>query len=276
MSPTGPSDRGAPETEAALVLASRDGATARLLLNRPAKKNALSNALLAELQARLAEAVADPEVASIVISGAGPCFSAGRDTKEFGGAARLQDRSLDRDQAGFLGVLKALMDAPKPTVAAVHGLAFGGGQAMTLACDFVIAERDARFGNVEMAYGFPAAMNTVLLARHLGRRMGLEIALTGETYSAERFHEIGLVNRLAEPGGLEAAVAEFTAVLDARTPWSVARTRETFRIAEDQSAEAALHTGNQLNQLLMLQSQIEPVHSGSDAVRQAIGKRDEG
>ena len=260
----------------ALVRVTRVGATAQLTLNRPAKKNALSNALLGDLNAALDAAIADAEVASIVIKGAGSCFSAGRDTKEFTGKARLQDQSLDGDQSGFLRLLETLMEAPKPTIAAVHGFAFGGGQAITLACDFVVAERGAVFGNVEMAYGFPAAMNTVLLARHLGRRMGLEIAITGERYTAERFYEIGLVNRLAEPGQLDAAVTAFTDVLNARTAWSVARTKATFRTAEDQSARAALHTGNQLNQLLMLQSQSEPVHSGSDDVRRAIGEKKDG
>ena len=208
MSPPNSSDSNAGQAKleetasGALVVVTRMGATARLLINRPAKKNALSNQVLAELNRATEAAIADPTIASIVISGAGPCFSAGRDTKEFTGAACLQDQSLDRDQAGFLRVLQTLMDAPKPTIAAVHGFAFGGGQAITLACDFVIAERGAYFGNVEMAYGFPAAMNTVLLARHLGRRLGLEIAITGDRYPAERFFEIGLVNRLAEPGKL--------------------------------------------------------------------------
>ena len=188
----------------------------------------------------------------------------------------MQDQSLDRDQAGFLRLLQSLIEAPKPTIAAVHGFAFGGGQAISLACDFVIAERGALFGNVEMAYGFPAAMNTVLLARQLGRRLGLEIAMTGERYAAERFYEIGLVNRLAEPGALEAAISEFTQTLNALTPWSVARTKETFAIAQDQSDQAALHTGNQLNQLLMLQSQTHPVHSGSDQVRRTIGRSNNG
>lgn len=257
----------------ALVIVARMGATLKLTLNRPAKKNALSNQLLADLNASVDAAIAEPAIKSIVIAGAGPCFSAGRDTKEFTSAAMLQDQSLDRGQAGFMRLLQTLMDAPKPTIAAVHGFALGGGQAISLACDFVLAERDAVFGNVEMAYGFPAAMNTVLLARHLGRRLGLEIAMTGARYTAQRFYEMGLVNRLAEPGKLEPAIVEFAATLNALEPWSVARTKATYRIAEDQTPQSALHTGNQLNQLLMLQSQTQPIHSGSDVVRRSIGKR---
>ena len=251
----------------------RDGATARLVINRPEKKNALSNAMLDELNRALDASIADPAVRTIVISGAGPCLSAGRDTKEFSGAARLHDQTLDGNQAGFLKLLGTLMHAPKPTIAAAHGYAFGAGQAITLACDFVVAERGTRFGNVEMAYGFPASMNVVLLTRHLGRRLGLEIAMTGDTYTAERYYEIGLVNRLAEPGKLDDAVAAFCASLNERTPWSIARTKETYHIAEEQDGAAALHTGNQLNQLLMLQSQTAPVHSGNAAVRRSIGTR---
>ena len=88
----------------------------------------------------------------------------------------------------------------------MRGFAFGGGQAMSLACDFLIAERDARFANVEIAYGFPAALNAVLLMRQLGRRRALEIAMTGEVHTAESWHAFGLINRLAEPAG-------------SRTPW---------------------------------------------------------
>ncbi|MCB1742393.1 MAG: enoyl-CoA hydratase/isomerase family protein [Gammaproteobacteria bacterium] len=261
---------------AGLVMVEQRGATAWIVLNRAEKKNALSDAMLDELLGALHAAVDDAQVRSIVLKGAGGCFSAGRDIKEFGAERKLQDQSLDAGQAGFLQVLSLLSDAPKPTIAAVHGIALGGGQAISLACDFVVAERGARFGNVEMLYGFPAAMNIALLARHLGRRMGLEIAMSGQTYEAERYQQIGLVNRLADPGELEQETEKFAALFNERTPWSVARTKSTFRLAEDMSLQAGLHTGNQLNQLLMLASQTNPVHSGGEAAKAAVKQSEPG
>ena len=141
----------------------------------------------------------------------------------------------------------------------MHGVALAGGQAVTLACDFVVAERDARFGNPEMQFGFPAAMNTVLLARHLGRRRALEIALTGALYDAPTYAALGLVNRLAEPGTLDAVARDFAAALDALAPWAVQRTKQLFRAVEHADMDASLHAGDALNQLLRANAQLAPV-----------------
>ncbi|MEM7407380.1 MAG: enoyl-CoA hydratase/isomerase family protein [Pseudomonadota bacterium] len=252
------------------VLVEPNGATRTVTLNRAAKRNALTTAMLAAVDTALAEAEADRSVHTIVLRGAGTCFSAGRDTKEFDTPGELRDGSLADRQNTFMSVLSRLADGPKPTIAAVHGYAFGAGQALTLACDFVVAERGARFGNPEMVYGFPAAMNLALLARHLGRRMGLEIAITGAPYSAERYFDLGLVNRLAEPGALEAECQAFADQLNALAPWAVTRTKLTFRHAEETDARGGLHLGNELNQLLMLASHTGSVHSGDDEVRKRL------
>ena len=241
-----------------------------LSLNRPEKKNAINNDMLYGLEAGLADANGNDEVRVIVIRGISDFFSSGRDMTHFNETATLADGNLEESQQAFLRVLGGLSESPKPTVAAVKGFALGGGQATTLACDFVVAEKGTRFGNVEMAYGFPAAMNIVLLARHLGRRVGLEIAMTGETYSAERYYELGLVNRLAEPGEMDTAVDEFTGLLASRVPWAVTRTKATYRVAEDMSMQGGLHLGSQLNQLLMLSSQSTPVHSGDTGSKEAL------
>jgi enoyl-CoA hydratase/carnithine racemase len=252
------------------VLVVREGHTTRIVLNRPDKKNALNDALLQRLLGALREAVAQDDVRSIVLTGQGDCFSSGRDIREFGADVALEDASLDRATEAFVQTLSLLIEAPKPTVAAVRGFALGGGQALTLACDFVVAERGARFGNVEMAYGFPAAMNIVLLSQHLGRRLGLEIAMSGELYTAERYRELGLINRLADPGALDRVTGEFVEMLNSRAPWAVRRTKETFRTVEHLAAAEGLHVGNQLNQLLRLASQMHTVHSQDSGVKAAL------
>ena len=243
-------------TDAALVLAMREGATARLVLNRPKKHNALSDALLHDFNAKLAVAIADDEVRTIVVTGAGDCFSSGRDRDAVGvsGAASVNvaDYSLERSVELFTDTLRRLIASPKPTIAAVHGFAFGGGQAMSLACDFLVAERTTRFANVEMVYGFPAALNAVLLMRHLGRRRAMEIAMTGDTHTAESWHTIGLVNRLADVGCLNDEVAAFAGVLNERAGWAVRRTKALMLAVDDIPLEDGLMLGGQLNQLLRL------------------------
>lgn len=256
-----------------LILAEQTGHATILTLNRPAKKNAMSDALLAELIAALRDAIDDDSVRAIVIRGAGSCFTSGRDTSQFEDVALLQDMSVDKAVDIFLETLSLLIESPKPTIAAVHGVALGGGQAMSLACDFVVAERTARFGNVEMVYGFPAAMNIALLTRHVGRRIGLEIAMTGDLYGAERYHEFGLVNRLADPGELTRAALDFAKTLTDRAPWAIKRTKSTYRLAEDMALHGALNFGNQLNQLLRLNGQLEPVHSHDAAAKDGLKSR---
>jgi enoyl-CoA hydratase/carnithine racemase len=257
-----------------LVLALRDGATAKLVLNRPAKKNAMSDELLRELDAELERAIADDAVRSVVVTGAGDCFTSGRDRKDVGtrdsAEAALEDMSLERTVDLFTGTLRRLIESPKPTIAAVRGFAFGGGQAMSLACDFLVAERDARFCNVEITYGFPAALNAVLLARHLGRRRAMEIAMRGDVYSAEQWHAFGLVNRLAEPGRLDEAAAEFAAGLNERAPWAVRRTKALMLAAEDVPLEDGMTLGSQLNQLLRLNAGRSQLYQDADAARARI------
>lgn len=241
------------------IVVTSDGPTCRLVLNRPAKRNALNDALLRALSAGLEAARGDDTVRTIVLCGAGAGFCSGRDRADVGGPdsaqVGMQDQSLEATVSLFTRVLKQLLESPKPTIAAVRGFALAGGQALTLACDFVVAERGSQFGNPEMLYGFPAAMNTVLLARHVGRRKALEIAMTGANYSAEDYLQLGLINRLAEPGYLDAATAEFVAALNQLAPWAVRRTKELFRVAEDCGLDGQLHAGDQLNQLLRLNGQ---------------------
>ncbi|MGE0315341.1 MAG: enoyl-CoA hydratase/isomerase family protein [Lautropia sp.] len=264
-------------TSEPLVLAQRDGATMRLVLNRPAKRNAMSDEMLVALNERLDDALADDAVRSIVVTGAGECFTAGRDRKDVGttGSRRVSmlDGSLEATVELFTDTLRRLIASPKPTIAAVRGFAFGGGQAMSLACDFLVAERDARFGNVEITYGFPAALNAVLLMRHLGRRRALEVAMTGEIHDAQRWHAWGLVNRLAEPGELDAALEAFVKPLNDNAAWAVRRTKALMRAVEDVPLADGLTLGGQLNQLLRLDADRSDLYAGAADAKALIRRR---
>lgn len=264
---------GGPRSERVLLINDED-ASRFLVLNRVPRKNALNDALLRELSDAVREAEADARVRTIVIVGAGECFSSGRDQRDAGvggaTAAILQDGTLEQTVGIFTTVLRQLLFGSKPTIAGVRGFALAGGQALTLACDFVVAETDARFGNPEMQFGFPAAMNTVLLANHIGRRKALEIAMTGRIYSADTYASLGLVNRVVEPGSLDDELRKFARDLNALPPWAVRQTKALFRTAESCGMEEGLRAGDALNLLLRSNAQISPIAEDPRRVRMRL------
>ena len=150
MSPPPPGNPAAPGADASLLRLRDEGASRILTLDRPGKRNALNDALLERLCDALRQAQADPQVRTIILEGAGTGFCSGRDQKDAGNAessrALLQDGTLEGTVGVFTKALALLIDSRKPTIASVHGFALAGGQALTLACDFVVAEHGARFG----------------------------------------------------------------------------------------------------------------------------------
>ena len=245
------------------LLVVNEGRTRKLVLNRPAKRNAMNNAMLAAMSHELTRAASDDSVRTIVLIGAGDYFCGGRDRENFDGEAAgkltMQNGSVDAGISNFPQVLQQLIASPKPTIAAVRGFARAGGQALMLACDFVVAERGSTFGNPEMQLGFPAALNTVLLAHHLGRRKALEIAITGYKYGTDEYMQLGLINVLAEPGELEAATAAFLEPINRVALYATRRTKDLFRLAEKLDLEGSIYAGDQLNHPITLNGQLEPL-----------------
>ena len=187
----------------------------RLMLNRPAKLNALSGALVAALVAAIDDATADPDVRVIVLEGAGRAFSAGYDLTEEaeGGIAGPVDwrELLAVDVAATLHVL----DSPKPVIAQVHGYALAGGLELAMACDLVVAAEGTRLGEPEIRYG--SAPVTLLMPYLIGQKKTRELLLTGDLIDAVEAERIGLINRVVPADRL---AAEVDALADrlARTP----------------------------------------------------------
>ena len=181
-----------------LVLMERREGIAVLTLNRPDKLNALNYALVDRLMTLLDAIEEDPALRAIILTGAGRAFSAGADIKEFSESVRLgTDASLRlfvrRGQA-----LTARMEAfPKPIIAAVNGIAFGGGCEITEAVHLAVASEAAVFAKPEIAIGIPPTFGgTQRLPRLAGRKRALEHLLTGDTFSPQRACELGIVNRV--------------------------------------------------------------------------------
>ena len=194
-------------TSAALqtVVVAREGVIARITLNRPDKRNALSLELMEELIGALDRIGADPDVRAVVIEGAGVAFSAGHDLSEMVG------RDLPFYQRLF-DVCTELMEKihrlPQPVIAKVHGIATAAGCQLVAACDLAVAADDARFATPGVKIGLFCSTPMVPLSRAIGRKRALEMLLTGELVDAGTALEWGLVNRVVPAEDLDDAVAE--------------------------------------------------------------------
>lgn len=227
-----------------------DGGVVRLVIDRPERRNAFDNPTAAALGDALDAVAAEDACRVLVIKGAGDIFSAGRDLKAEAEAVPTRAEILERD-GNWARIFQTLHRLPAPSVAVVRGYAVAGGFTLAMGCDFVLAERTARFGALEMRNGFPASVCTPILARLTGRRMALELALFGDLVEATRLYEMGLVSRLADgPDDLAAVEADFVGRLAALDPHAVALTREMFRAAETMPLDNALDMGKHLNSFL--------------------------
>lgn len=184
-----------------LVLMETRGSVALLTLNRPEKLNALSYALVDRLMQLLDGIEDDGAVRAIVLTGAGRAFSAGADIREFSESVRQGSEVAVRVFVRRGQALTARMEAfPKPIIAAVNGLAFGGGCEIVEAVHLAVASETAVFAKPEIAIGIPPTFGgTQRLPRLAGRKRALEHLLTGDTFSAQRACELGVVNCVVPP-----------------------------------------------------------------------------
>jgi enoyl-CoA hydratase len=179
------------------IITAVDDRIALLTLNRPEQLNALSYGLIDELMTALDRIETDPEVRAVILTGAGErAFSAGADIHEFSESVR---RGRDAAVSEFVRrgqTMTARLEAfGKPVIAAVNGLAFGGGCEITEAVHLAIASERASFAKPEIRLGMPPTFGgTQRLPRLVGRKRGLELLLTGDPFTPERALEIGLIN----------------------------------------------------------------------------------
>jgi enoyl-CoA hydratase/carnithine racemase len=188
-------------------------------LNRPDARNAV-NAALAEGIGRAMDRLDEEDGLAVgVLTGAGKGFSSGMDLKAF-----VRGESPYYGDRGFAGIVQR--PPAKPLVAAVEGFAVAGGCEIALACDLIVAGRDARLGVPEVKRSLVAAGGALLrLPRRLPTGVAMELALTGDPIGAERAHALGLVNMLAEPGGALAAAVELAGRIAANGPLALAATK---------------------------------------------------
>ena len=209
------------------VLTERRDRVLLITINRPDQRNAVNAAVAEGIAAALDELDAEADLSVGVITGVGKGFSAGMDLKAF--VAGERPYAGDR---GFAGIVQR--PAAKPLIAAVEGFAVAGGLEVALACDLIVASRGARLGVPEVKRSLVAAGGALLrLPRTLPRNLAMELALTGEPIDAERAYELGLVNRLVDPGEALAGALELAAEIAENGPLALTATKRVMTEAAD-------------------------------------------
>ncbi len=209
------------------VLIERRGRVLVVTLNRPDQRNAVNAALAHGIAGAMDELDREPELSIGIVTGAGKGFSAGMDLKAF-----VAGESPHVEGRGFAGITRRA--ATKPLIAAIEGFAVAGGLEVALSCDLIVASRGARLGIPEVKRSLVAAAGGLLrLPRMLPRNIAMELALTGEPMLAERGFELGLVNRLTEPGEALTAALELAETIAQNGPLALAASKRILQESVD-------------------------------------------
>jgi enoyl-CoA hydratase/carnithine racemase len=209
------------------VLTERRERVLLITINRPDQRNAVNAAVAAGIAGALDELDGDSELSLGVITGAGKGFCAGMDLKAFVAGERPYSEGR-----GFAGIVERPPE--KPLIAAVEGFAVAGGLEVALACDLIVAARGARLGVPEVKRSLVAAGGALMrLPRTLPRNVAMELALTGDPIGAERGYELGLVNRLTDPGVALETALELAETIAANGPLALRATKRILSEAAD-------------------------------------------
>jgi enoyl-CoA hydratase len=212
--------------EPAVLTERRDGVLL-VTLNRPDARNAVNAALAEGVAAALDELDADDDLSVGVLTGAGKGFSSGMDLKAF-----VAGESPYAAGRGFAGITQRA--AEKPLIAAIEGFAVAGGFEVALSCDLIVAARGARLGIPEVKRSLFASGGALLrLPQRIPYHLAMELALTGDPIDAERGYELGIVNRLAEPGGAVDAALELAAEVARNGPLALKASKRIVQSSGD-------------------------------------------
>ncbi|MGW6495826.1 crotonase/enoyl-CoA hydratase family protein [Nonomuraea angiospora] len=202
-----------------------------ITINRPKARNAVNGAVARGIAEALDTLDARPDISAYVLTGAGGTFSAGMDLKGF-----LSGDFPVVEGRGFGGLAES--PPKKPLVAAVEGYALAGGFELALSCDVIVASSEAKFGLPEPKRGLVAGAGGVMrLPRRIPYHVAMEIALTGDHYPAARLYELGLVNRITEPGEALEGALELARKIAANAPLALAATKKVIIESQDWSLE---------------------------------------
>ena len=221
------------------------GGILRLTLNDPARRNALSEAMLTALGAAFAKAGKDRAVREVVLAANGSVFCAGHDLKEMTAGRAGPDRGrayFTRVMTQCSGVMQAIANCPKPVIAEVTGIATAAGCQLVASCDLAIAADTAQFSTPGVHIGLFCSTPMVALSRNVGSKHAMELLLTGDMIPAPRAAEMGLVNRAVTPESLHDEVMHMARKIASKSSMTLATGKRTYHAQREMPlAEAYVH-----------------------------------
>lgn len=234
------------------VLYSVEGAVARVTLNRPEKRNALNDAVIAGIKEGLKKASKDERVRVVVISGAGKDFCSGADLAALQKIANASVAENSEDARLLLDLFLLIRQLPIPVVAAVTGRALAGGCGLATACDLVLAASSARFGYPEVKIGFVPAMVMAILRRNVSEKRAFELITRGAEISADQAKLFGLVNHVFPEATFAEDVNQYVGEFEKMSASAISLTKTLLYQMDGMAFVEALETGADVNVIARL------------------------
>ena len=226
------------------LLLQRDGAVVRLRLNRPGLHNAFDAGLIAALTAALEGLAGDSGVRLVVLEGAGASFSAGADLNWMRGMAAASEADNREDALALARLMRTLDELPKPTIARVHGAAFGGGVGLVACCDIAIGVPEARFGLTESRLGLLPAVISPYVVAAIGARQARRWFASAEIFDAGEAQRIGLLHDVVNATTLDTAIQHQIDLLLKAGPVAAASAKALVRRVAASGDSSALDAAN--------------------------------
>ena len=233
--------------ESSPVLYTIDGSVARITLNRPAKRNALNEALVSGIKSALGNASAEDALRVVVITGSGQDFCSGADLESL---RKISESSMSEnmdDAHSLMELFQLIRQVPVPVVAAVRGRALAGGCGLASACDLVLAASSARFGYPEVKIGFVPAMVLAILRRNVSEKRAFELLTRGAEISAEEAKQIGLANQVFVDETFDDDVNAYLGTFGKVSKSAVALTKTLLYQTDGMTFTESLETGADVN-----------------------------
>jgi methylglutaconyl-CoA hydratase len=243
-----------------------NGEIAKITLNRPDKRNAITTTMIAELLTAL-DVIEKSHTRVVILTGAGKCFCAGIDLEMLAAIAKQSPSENQEDSRRIAKMLRRIWSFPRPMIAAVNGAAYAGGCGIATLCDFTIATTEAKFGYTEVKIGFLPAIVSVFLTRQIGEKRSRDLLLTGRIISAAEAKEFGMVSEVVPAERLLDRVQELVTELIAASPSSVTRAKHLL------TSSAAAGLDHDLERAILENARIRCTPDFKEGIASFLEKR---
>src|SRR5438874_2764480 len=235
------------QQDGSTVLYQINEACARITLDRPEKRNALNDEMIAGLKNALRRADDNEHVRSIILDGSGADFCSGADLEALQKISKASVTENLADARSLMELFGLIREVRVPVIAAVRGRALAGGCGLALACDLVLAERSARFGFPEVKIGFVPAMVMAILRRNVSEKKAFELISLGDEISAVEAASIGLINRAVDASSFDSEVNRLAAKLARLSPTAITLSKQLLYRIDSLPFAEALESGVDVN-----------------------------